>query len=277
MKLDRKGIPKRVLLGKDQRYISVYNLYRARMAQEVLRQLNESFWARANGEADDLGVKWEPLRKATLKIKRQLRDELGSYKLLRQWYKDLTGTEFRQTNPEYLKGRREQGLLNPEQQKKFEAVYKETLGDSRSSTAKTKARNAAWEAIQDADWEREFITLINIRTGRLVASTKPGTVVGGRYYAPPDQYVDISLTRTIIQLNVEYLEEVEAVADRIIIPDDITPWIVRAHEIAIQEAHLLYVTLQPVSERSTGTTRSRRGVKTNRQNQTRRNNNSARG
>lgn len=242
MSFPRHGIPKKVLLGKSPEYISVFNLYRALMAREFLRILNDSYWARARGGADDLGNEWEPLTKETLRIKEQLREDLGSYKLFRQWYKGITGTETFPADAAFRQGVKDKGLLNPEQQSKFEKVYKQALGESKGPTAKRVARDAAWSATT-GNTEREFVDLINIRTGRLVAATKPGTVSGGRYYAPPDQEVVITYGSIHIKLNVEYADDVESLKDRFIIPDNILPWVEEAHNAIIQEVKGLYVSL----------------------------------
>jgi hypothetical protein len=227
-KLNRLGIPEKVLLGKVYKYRSVANLYKARLIQELMRQVNRSFWARAKGGTDELGNKWKPLAPST------------------HAYKPLSPMEKKTYS---LDGKRTRGLLTPAQDRKWRRIFAKNLkiferkGDP---DAKKKAAAIAWSVLISEGAQTLIglgrVTDINIRTGRLVAATKEGSVANNRYYPPKAQKVKLSPRSIHIGFDIEYIKEVDAV--RPVIPADISVWILRAHEVAIPEAKALYDSIQ---------------------------------
>jgi regulator of sigma D len=227
MKLDRKGIPAKVLNGDSRKYMSVHTTYKAILAQEVMKRVNASFWARAKRGSDDLGNTWIPLAPST------------------HAYKPLSPIE---KNTYEIDGKLTRGLLTPLQDKLwqtiFARIYNRLVKKGKSeASAKKEAAERAWGVVK-ARGARTLIGLnritdTNIRTGRLVAATKPGTVSNNRYYPPKNQVVDIRPRAGIrIRFLIPYIKEVDKV--RPVIPNDISPWILEAHEIAIQEAKRVY-------------------------------------
>lgn len=82
-------------------------------------------------------------------------------------------------------------------------------------------------------------TLINVRTGALIAATRPGTIAGNRYYAPPNQLIVLNPRSITVDFpSIPYFEEVQSV--RPVIPDNAGAWIEQAHEVAIRRAKLEY-------------------------------------
>lgn len=73
--LNTHGIPKKVLLGKEPRLISVAKLYRARMIQELFRLAFEAFHLRSTGASDPVMGDWTPLKPRTIKEKQRLLDK----------------------------------------------------------------------------------------------------------------------------------------------------------------------------------------------------------
>jgi hypothetical protein len=73
--LNTHGIPKKVLLGKEPRLISVARLYRARMIQELFRLAFEAFHLRSTGASDVVMDDWTPLKPRTIKEKQRLLDK----------------------------------------------------------------------------------------------------------------------------------------------------------------------------------------------------------
>jgi hypothetical protein len=227
-KLNRRGIPERILTGKSYKYRSVHTLYKATLTKELMRRVNISFWARAKRGSDDLGNKWKPLAPAT------------------HAYKPLSPME---KNTYEIKGKLVRGLLTPAQDKVWRIVYARTLKrleKKGESNPEKKAAERAWAVVKARGARTKIglgrITDTNIRTGALVASTKDGSVANNRYYPPKNQRVVISPRSIKISLSLPYAEEVDKV--RPIIPDDISQWIVEAHEIAIIEAKNLYDRIQ---------------------------------
>lgn len=227
MRLDRKGIPATVLNGESRKYRAVHTLYKAILAQEVMKRVNASFWKRAKRGSDDLGNVWKPLAPSTHAYKPLSPIEKNTY--------EIDGTENR-------------GLLTPVQDKLwriiFARIYNRLVKKGASETAaKKEAASRAWGVVK-ARGARTLIGLnritdTNIRTGRLVAATRPGTVSNNRYYPPKNQVVEIKPRAGIrIRFLIPYIKEVSKV--RPVIPDDISPWIIEAHEIAIQEAKRVY-------------------------------------
>jgi len=227
MRLNRHGIPAPVLNGESRKYRTVHTTYKAIMAREVMRRVNISFWKRAKRGSDDLGNTWIPLSPAT------------------HAYKPLSPME---RNTYQINGKLTRGLLTPAQDKIWSKVFARTFNrlvnnGMGEKEAKKEAGERAW-AVVKAQGARTLIGLgritdTNIRTGRLVAATKAGTVSNNRYYPPKDQVVDIlPRARVRIKFLVPYIKEVDKV--RPVIPDDISKWIMEAHDIAIIEAKRIY-------------------------------------
>ena len=250
-KLDTRGISGRVLNGRNPKYIKVFKLYQARMTQEFLRILNASFWTRAEGNIDsDIhgepeAAKWKKLRPATRKVWKPMdMGLLSSYKLRKDYYEGK------------IQGKESVGVLSPEQRNTWQEAYNRQLAGNKSPEAKRLAKKAGWEAVKDIDPDREYVSLINIRTGRLVACTAPGQVVGARYYATADQRVTVALNKVNISLKaIPYADAVDAV--RPIIPNNIDPWIEKAHEAIISEVKALYDDIKNSTKRSTKKTNRR--------------------
>ena len=226
MKLDRRGIPAKVLNGKVPKYRSVSTIYRARMAQQVMLRINRSFWARAKRGSDDLGNTWLPLSPKT------------------HAYKPLSPIE---KNTYDISGKENRGLLTPAQDRLWRGIFARTYkrliakgeGDKE---AKKKAAEKAWSILK-ARGARTYIGLgritdTNIRTGVLVAATKPGTVANNRYYPPKNQVVTINPRSIKVRFNIPYIKKVDAV--RPVVPDNIDKWVQEAHEVAIIEAKQTY-------------------------------------
>lgn len=230
MKLNRRGIPEKVLTGKVPKYISVHRAYRARLSQIILKKLNESFWKRAKRGADDLGNTWKPLSPKTHAYKPLSPIEKETY--------EIDGTLTR-------------GLLTPIQDKIWKAIFARTYdrlikrGES-SKDAKKQAAEKAWGLIKKKGARTKIglgrITDTNIRYGRLVAATRPGSVANNRYYPPKNQKVEIRPRSIKISFTIPYIKNVDRV--RPVVPDNIEPWIQEAHEIAIIEAKAIYDRIQ---------------------------------
>lgn len=73
--LNTRGIPKKVLLGKEPRLLSVARFYRARMIQELFRLVNEAFHTRSTGDSDIIMGTWTPLKASTIREKQRLLDK----------------------------------------------------------------------------------------------------------------------------------------------------------------------------------------------------------
>ena len=235
-KLNRRGIPERVLTGKVPKYISVHRAYNAVLAQEMMKKLHTSFEARSKGRADDLGNSWKPLKPTT------------------HAYKPLT----RETRREYGIGTRTgRGILTPSQDKIWRGIYAKELKRLQKrgeSSPEKKAAEKAW-GILKAKGARTLIGLsrktdINVRTGRLKASTRPGPVANNRYYAVRDQRVIIKPRSIKIKLTVPYISEVDRV--RPVIPRNYEKWILDAHEVAIVVARRIYDDIQSRNTRRKG-------------------------
>ena len=295
--LDRNGIPKKVLLGKDPAFRKVANYYRALLIQELFRLLNESYWVRAKGQADgDLiadskAAIWEPLKEKTIEQKREL--ELYSYDerpvkfsspiegRTPQEQKKLDRAENERM---YWYQKRPQAL-NPKERVAYAKAFKQALDDNTIyqkelkkrprdrntkilSEAKTEARKSAMLQVNS---EREYAELINIRTGRLVGATSPGQVINNRYYAYGDQQFEISFSAITMDISaVPYAVEVDSM--RTIIPDDMSVWIEKAHNNIIKEVRALYDSLFPSVHTRRARAKANSRAQANRKRQTRRDN-----
>lgn len=232
MRLDNRDIPEPVLNGRVKKFLKVYNRYRALLTQAICQIINESYWIRSEGEVDNLGNKWTPLAPMTIQIKTE----------------DQGIGQFYEYTRDKAQGR---GLFSPAQRKLYDVKYKQALGKSTSSAAKSIARKAAFAAVENSPNVNNSASpeSINIRTGRMVAATAPGVVVGNRYYPPEDQIVVTTYAHIEITFDVEYKEAMENVVgkkgrlkSRKIIPDGaLELWVAEAHESIIDEVKAYYV------------------------------------
>lgn len=234
MKLDRKGIPLKVLQGKVRKYISVHRAYKAWMIRGVMEKLNASFWARAKRGADDLGNTWKPLAPST------------------HAYKPLSPME---KNTYEIDNELVRGLLTPAQDKIWRTIFARTYNrlvkkGTDKKEAKKIAGERAWAVVKARGARTKIglnrITDTNIRYGRLVASTRPGTVANNRYYPVKNQQVRLLQNMAVrIRLTLPYAKEVDKV--RPIIPRNHEQWIVEAHDRAIIEAKQIYERIKSAS------------------------------
>ena len=226
MKLDKKGIPVPILNGKVRRYITVHNTYRANLIHQLMLRIHRSFWARAKGGSDDLGNTWKDLSPKTHAYKPLSPIEKGTYQ---------------------IRGRLNRGLLTPAQDKIWGGIFAKTRrrlikqGASATQTEK-EAAEKAWGVVKKLGARTKLglgrVTDINVRTGRLVAATRPGKVVGGRYYSPKDQRVTVNPRSVNIKFDIPYIADVNKV--RPVVPDNINRWIQESHDIAIVQAKRVY-------------------------------------
>lgn len=226
MRLNRMGIPAKILRGESRKYRAVFTVYNAILLQEVMRRVNIAFWIKAKGGVDDLGNKWKPLAPST------------------HAYKPLSPMEKRTYS---IDGKRTRGLLTPALDKVWRLTFfiqlKQLSRKMGENEAKEEAAKRAWEKVKLLGAETKIglgrITDINIRTGALVAATYPGKVANNRYYPPKNQVVEVRPRGSIkIRFSLPYAKEVDTV--RPIVPNDISPWIQEAHDVAIVEAKRIY-------------------------------------
>jgi len=69
----------KVLAGTDTTHSGFRNKFWGVFTREMFRRLHTSFRARSRGEADDLGVRWTPLKKSTIKRKSREHGRGGLY------------------------------------------------------------------------------------------------------------------------------------------------------------------------------------------------------
>lgn len=245
VKLYTRGIPKKVLFGKVPKFRSVYLLYRSRLVQELFVLMHQSFWAKAEGGADNQGDTWEPLADTTMKYKVELQEgPLRHYSVNKQWY---------ETNEE-KKGKDNIRTLSPDQQELYGKVYQKALKQLVSLGAKAPAlaKKKAFASVKESDPNRPSAALIGVRTGRLAASTFPGAVLNNRYYSTADQR--FAITDRKITFDNEKVPHCvpfeEGPPKRSILPEDLNPWIQICHEKVIGEVHALYVTKQATIKQS---------------------------
>lgn len=229
-------------MGKDPRYLTVFNLYRARFVQEMFKIWHESYWARARTGSYQ-GLTWAPLKKYTVKIKREIEESgnLDENSIRRDFYEWYGGYK---ENLDAIKHKHRR-MLEPEQRERFEKTYRAEL---KAGKTRSRAEANAWTTLSSPP--REFAKLIGIRTGRLVAATAPGEVKNNRYYPNEDQEVEI--TTTLIKFNVNKVPHAKAFDEGIsegpgsplprpLLPNDLTGWMLQAHEAIIAEVNDFYL------------------------------------
>lgn len=230
MGLDTKGISRKALLGLDPNYKQVHDLYIAVFIHTFMSQLYTSFMIRSRGGSDDLGNSWKRLSPRT------------------HAYKPLTTID-RQNHS--LEDDTFRGLLNSTQDRVWRAIFARNYNALLDSgmdkeQAAHVAASKAWGVLKSKYEARTLISLnrntpINIRTGRLVNTIRPGQIQANNYVPPPGQRVTyIPGKKLSVKFDVPYIDEVDKV--RPIIPENIQPWIETAHTKAIN-------TVKPIYER----------------------------
>jgi cation transport regulator ChaB len=196
--------------------------YEAYFCYRFMELLHTAYLAKAVGGKDDLGNKWKDLKQTTHIYKPLQKGEASTYGI--RQYKSL------------------RGLLSPSLDRlwrlTFFKVYRakrKSLGDSQ---AKVVAAKVAWEVVKQkgGKTKKDMLsgrrTLINVRTGRLLAAFAPGRVSQDQYISPnPDQTVRVVSGALYINIRVPYAEHVHS--RRPLIPSNTRPWIRDAHRYAL--------------------------------------------
>lgn len=231
-------IPAAAIHGEIPKYRTVHTIYVAHFFQKIMEKINKSFWDRSKeGNTDELGNAWKPLSPRTHKYKPLVPQEKAIYQ---------------------LGGHQNIGLLTPNQRRTWTRYVNAGV---KSGLSKAKAESQAWEKIKAGggrtrrgpNGERQ--TPINIRTGRLVASTRPGRIANNRYYPPADQSITFMGRRFRLSIDVPYAKDVDKV--RPIVPNDISIWRAEAHKHAMTYALREFNRINNVSR-----VRNRRSSKT---------------
>lgn len=241
--LPNLGVPKKVLMGRDKRYITITKLYRALLMKEIFTILHESFWSRARTGVYK-GLEWAPLSKRTIKIKQKIEESgnLDTHAIRKDFYEWYGGYK---ENLDAIK-KQSPRMLTANAKLRYDAAYEKAL---KATKSRTRADTAAWKEL--ALPPREFAELIGIRTGRLVAATMPGAVSNNRYYPNEDQTVVITQKR--IDFGVDKVPHAKAFAEGIgeyspparpILPENLESWILIAHNIIMPEVRDAYEQLK---------------------------------
>jgi hypothetical protein len=258
--MNTQGIPVMVLRGKVPGMESVGARYRSVFVQEIMTRVHKAYWVKARHSTDDDGNKWKDLAPITHATKPQSPIERGDFTIVRDYYKTGSNVPTRGATPNI-------GLLTPAQKAEWtrevnKAVReltgrkpKSNLPRETQASVRRAAENKAWEVIRRKHGRKYLSkrdrktgtvtrrTLINVRTGLLIASTRPGKVTNNRYYPPRHQHVEFSPSEVIIRFpGIPYFAEVQAV--RPIIPNNMDKWIKEAHQKAIAEAKVIYEALE---------------------------------
>lgn len=164
-----------------------------RGAVALLSQVQTAFIAKARGGTGSDGIKWPPLKRATVAGRRTSRAELKSLG---------------------IKGKRTRGLLTPAQDKRWRAIFASTLAKLRArgtGGAEALAAQTAWAVLKSEGAKTKLDVLggravqILTDTGRLLASLSPG-IEGDPPARRAGQILDVGPGKITVGTNVEYAE-----------------------------------------------------------------------
>lgn len=205
------GIPDAVLLGEVRAFKNVFHVYKQVLVNGVLRELHESFWARAAGGSDQYGNTWKKLARVTVYIKLGLLDlELGGDGSSPSEYATelINSGQVKIVKQPQLSGNfTKRTQLTPRQLNQFDSSVGRTKGSARA-----RARKGAFGNV-----EREFDTAphsavpIGVRTGRLAGVFTPANVANNRVYTSGDQVMEITTRGLVIDLStIPYADDFDS-------------------------------------------------------------------
>lgn len=163
-----------------------------RGAVALLAKIQAAFVIKARGGTDEAGIKWAPLKRATVAARRATRDELRALG---------------------VGGRRVRGLLTPAQDAEWRRTFARTLGQMRGrgmeeAEAMGVAARVAWAKVK-AMGAKTRLELLGGRaveilrdTGRLLRSLEPGTEDAPRN--PANQVLRVRAGEIVVGTKVEY-------------------------------------------------------------------------
>jgi len=186
------GIGLRLRRGECDR-LGLTEAFLSNFIQHLFREIHESFLLKSKGRSDSLGQAWKPLSPSTIRAKQRL------------------------SLP------RSPGVFTSEDKSQWRALYTRALAGRAASPAnKASARAFAWRALAIPLASH---TPINVRTGRLERSLRPGPISGGRYTPPREQLVSRSGGVLKLGVSVPYSSHIQAA--RPLIPDAslLSPWL----------------------------------------------------
>jgi hypothetical protein len=189
----------RALAGKGGRADQLGRVFHAAFTQAMFDQLYRAFGVKSRGGTDDLGYRWPPLARSTISQR-----PLGTGDVSRFGVGHKSGAAL---------DTRTRGLLTPDQDRKWRAIYASTLAKLSAmgeAKAASKAAELAW-AILKSEGALTRLQVLGGRTvpildssGRLKASLAPGGRHRGRYYPPKEQIAEFQSGRLILGTTVPY-------------------------------------------------------------------------
>jgi hypothetical protein len=229
----------------------------ARFAEAFLKKLNASFIARSAKAKDQLGNEWKPLADITHYNKQLTLLEEHPFVIQRQRGKGVY--------IDYLQSTKGLVASKPTQAKQWRDVYNQKRQEGLSHIKAVREANKATGAGASAAMSKKSYKLkgviretpINVRTGRLIRATEPGSIVGSRYYPSKDQTVRINKRSVYVSFKkIPYADEVDKggtfskytkdgfeqinVPARPIIPPNAAAWLPACHAYAKPFAQAVY-------------------------------------
>lgn len=190
------------------------NVFFAAFTQSLMGDIFRNFLIRSHGVPDEMGYQWQALAPST--IKRKSRDMNPRLIGQLETYTPKGPSTWSQDEANFFSVMLEGGLSN---------VAAANKARHLSVRKKVKTKNP-------------FVP-IGIQTGRLAQSLRPGTVVGGRYYAPKEQVFTRTEAGVDIGSAVDYAEYFHAL--RRLWPKNPQTWLVRAVQAGLYAVRQLAI------------------------------------
>lgn len=198
-----RSIPS-IISGRRIDQFGLRQAYWSAFLHHLMFKIHEAFLAKSDGGADEVGETWKPLERSTIAQRPIAKGEIGQL--------DIGGRASKAFK------RRERGLLTPEQNKIWSAIFASTLARLRvtegEAKAKEKAAELAWAVLKSRGAQTKLDVLggrkvpILIRTGRLEKAIRPGQLSGENISQPDEQTLINAGSRLQIDIDVPYSDAV---------------------------------------------------------------------
>lgn len=173
-----------------------WNAYR----HHLMSKIHEAFMIKSEGGADETGESWKELKRETIAQRPLSRGEIGKLNVGGRGSKAFK--------------RRERGLLTPEQNKIWSAIFASTTARLRptlgEAEAKKQAAELAWGILKARGAQTKLEVLgrrtvpILIASGRLEEAMRPGTLTKNHLSSPEEQEIISTGSKLQIDIDVPY-------------------------------------------------------------------------
>ena len=192
-----------IISGRRIDQFGLKDIYWNAFYHHLMFKIHEAFMIKSEGGTDETGESWKALKQATIAQRPLTKGDIGKLGI------GGRGKAFRD---------RKRGLLTPEQNKIWAAIFASTLARLRptmgEAKAKERAAELAWAILKSRGAQTKLEVLgrrrvpILIASGKLEKAMQPGTLSGSSISSPENQELVSTGSRFHINIDVDYASSV---------------------------------------------------------------------